>query len=130
MAYNFFPTNALYGRNHETMYSNINPAIVQLVADASDSSPEKLLKNQKLCTVLTELFDTSPQSGRNQFSMLTARIKLSDQLVGTIQRAEVFSFIKENPEVAEALLDQLAEELRKLENLKARCKNALESENS
>lgn len=112
------------------MTSKINHEIIQRVANALDTSPEKLLKNQKLCVLLTELFETSPQSGRNQFSMLTARIKLSDKLVGTIQRAEVFFFIKENPEVAEALLDQLAEELRKLENLIVRCKNALESGNS
>lgn len=130
MAYNFFPTNALCGRKHKTMYSNISPAIVQLVANAQDTSPEKLLKNQKLCVLLTELFETSPQSGRNQYSMLTARFSLFDLLVGTTRRAEVYSFIKGNPQVAEVLLAQLTDVQKKLEELKSRCKNALESGNS
>lgn len=112
------------------MNSKINPEIIQLVATALDSSPEKLLTNQKLCVILTEIFETSPRSGRNQFSTLSARIALSGLLVGTIRRAEVYSFIKETPEAAEELLIQLIDVLKKLEDLIARCKNALESGNS
>jgi predicted transcriptional regulator len=112
------------------MKPKIDPVIIQLVADASDISLDELHKNAKLCVLLTELFETSPRSGRQQALMPKARIALSAQLAESIHRAEVYAAIKEKPEVAEDLLVQLINAKKRLDDLIARCKNALESGNS
>lgn len=111
------------------MKAEIDIGIIQKVADSLDLPADTLEKNKGACVHLTELFNTSPYSGREKPSMIRARVALAGDLLGSLHRHEIDKFIGSNPDFAlslSAMLDD--EEVRgALDTLHRRCNEAVQN---
>lgn len=107
------------------MKSNNNFSYIHRVADALGVSVDSLVNNKKLCTVMTDLFDDSPDIRRQSPVMLDARAQLLKDLAETLHRDEIENYLCANPEYAKRLLEKLAMAQEDIEYTKSYCKRAL-----
>ena len=110
------------------MTNEIDPVVIGRVSDAMDLPEGKLEKNKGVCACLTELFNTSPCSGREKPSMIRARVALAGDLLGSLHRHEIDKFIGSNQDFASGLSAMLDDEVQgALDTLHRRCNEAVQN---